>query len=183
MNKQERLKCAIIYDILRNSAPSFDWLSSSIFNVHRSFVIRPTSVTPPLISTNDVSEHTTHIFSVSPVYCCLVWFLSCSLMLKIQNRLHQDYQDHLKLQETTPLLETSFFSTGIQIHDANMLPLPDVGGTLPPIMSQTVLDEWALSFSETDSDWVSHIWHPFCVFSGSRDSQLPKPRKRKWDFE
>ena len=35
---------------LRNSASSFHWLSSSIFNV-RSFVCRPASVTPPLIST------------------------------------------------------------------------------------------------------------------------------------
>ena len=31
-----------------------------------------------------------------------------------------------------------------------MLPLPEVGGTLPPIINQTVLNEWALSFSETD---------------------------------
>ena len=37
-------------EILRNSASSFHWLSSSIFNV-RSFVVRPASVTPPLIST------------------------------------------------------------------------------------------------------------------------------------
>ena len=35
---------------LRNSASSFHWLSSSIFNVCSSFV-RPASVTPPLIST------------------------------------------------------------------------------------------------------------------------------------
>ena len=31
-----------------------------------------------------------------------------------------------------------------------MLPLPEVGGTLPPIINQTVLNEWALSFTETD---------------------------------
>ena len=35
---------------LRNSASSFHWLSSSIFNVRRLFVC-PASVTPPLIST------------------------------------------------------------------------------------------------------------------------------------
>ena len=31
-----------------------------------------------------------------------------------------------------------------------MLPLPEVGGTLPPIINQAVLNEWALSFTETD---------------------------------
>ena len=35
---------------LRNSASSFHWLSSAIFNV-RLFVVCPASVTPPLIST------------------------------------------------------------------------------------------------------------------------------------
>ena len=36
---------------LRNSASSFHWLSSSIFSVCCLFVVRPASVTPPLIST------------------------------------------------------------------------------------------------------------------------------------
>ena len=36
---------------LRNSASSFHWLSSSIFNVRLLFVVRPASVTSPLIST------------------------------------------------------------------------------------------------------------------------------------
>ena len=37
--------------LLRNSASRFHWLSSSIFNVRLLFVVRPASVTPPLIST------------------------------------------------------------------------------------------------------------------------------------
>ena len=36
---------------LRNSASSFHWLSSSIFSVCCLFVVRPASVTPPLIFT------------------------------------------------------------------------------------------------------------------------------------
>ena len=69
---------------------SIGWVALSSVVVRCSFVVCPASVTPPLISTNDVSEHTNHIFSVriwswqrvsvnissvaelSPVYCCLV---------------------------------------------------------------------------------------------------------------
>ena len=39
------------WTILRNSASSFHWLSSSIFNVRCLLFVRPASVTPPLIST------------------------------------------------------------------------------------------------------------------------------------
>ena len=77
---------------LRNSASSFHWLSSSIFNVCL-FVVCPASVTPPLISTIwCFRPYKPYIFSeymilatcqcqhiliaeLSPVYCCLVFVL------------------------------------------------------------------------------------------------------------
>ena len=86
------VRCWILFffKILRDSAFSFHWLSSSIFSYCSSWAFVPHGwhlLSSPLY---DVSEHTNHIFSVriwswqhvsanissvaelSPVYCCLV---------------------------------------------------------------------------------------------------------------
>ena len=84
---------------LRDSASSFNWLSSSIFSYCRSVVPHRWHLLSSLLY--DVSKHTNHIFSVriwswqhvsvnissgaelSPVYCCLVivWLPTIVLLL------------------------------------------------------------------------------------------------------